>query len=171
MARYLDVLDQHGVPQQARVLSALGPRMLELAAARSAGTHPYLTVPAQSGEARRTLGPDALVAPEQTIVFDTDPESARRTARKFLRGYLAMANYRITMLRGGFSETDIAGDGSDELVDRLVAHGDATVLAAAVRAHLEAGADHVCVQVQPAHSDIIPALRAIASELRLASAP
>ena len=170
MASYLDVLDEHGVPQQARVLSALGPRMLQLAAARSAGTHPYLTVPSQSGEARTTLGPDALVAPEQTIVFDTDPESARRTARNFLRGYLRLANYRTTMLRGGFSETDVEGEGSDDLVDRLVAHGDAAVLGAAVRAHLEAGADHVCVQVQPAQSDIIPALRAIAGELGLASA-
>jgi probable F420-dependent oxidoreductase len=153
------------------VLSALGPRMLELAAARSAGTHPYLTVPSQSGYARTILGPDALVAPEQTIVFDTDPDSARRTARNFLRRYLKLANYRTTMLRGGFSETDVEGEGSDNLVDRLVAHGDAAVLAAAARAHLEAGADHVCVQVQPAQSDIIPALRAITGELGLASAP
>jgi probable F420-dependent oxidoreductase len=170
MARYLDVLDAHDVPQQARVLSALGPRMLGLAAARSAGTHPYLTVPSQSAEARQALGPGALVAPEQTVVFDTDPESARRTARTFLGRSLALANYRTTMLRGGFSEADIAGDGSDNLVDRLVPHGDATVLAAAVRAHLEAGADHVCIQVQPAESDITPALRAVAGVLGLAAA-
>jgi hypothetical protein len=71
------------------------------------------------------------------------------------------------MLRGGFSETDLAGEGSDNLVDQLVAHGDAAVLAAAVRGHLEAGTDHVCVQVQPARGDIIPALRAITSELGL----
>lgn len=171
MAGYLDVLDEHGVPQEARVLSALGPRMLELAAARSAGTHPYLTVPSQSGEARRILGPDALVAPEQTVVFDADPDSARRTARKFLRRYLKLANYRTTMLRGGFSEADLAGEGSDDLVDRLVAHGDAAVLAAAVRAHLDSGADHVCVQVQPVQGDIISALRAIAGEVGLGSAP
>jgi hypothetical protein len=104
-------------------------------------------------------------------VFDTDPESARHTARNFLRGYLALANYRTTMLRGGFSKTDLEGEGSDDLVDRLVPHGDPAVLAAAVRAHLEAGADHVCVQVQPVESDIIPALRAIAGELGLASTP
>ena len=91
MASYLDVLDEHGVPQQARVLSALGPRMLQLAAARSAGTHPYLTVPSQSGEARTALGPDALVAPEQTSCsiptlrpLGVPPE--------FLRGYLALTN-------------------------------------------------------------------------------
>jgi probable F420-dependent oxidoreductase len=171
MASYLDVLDEHGVPWQARVLSALGPRMLELAVARSAGTHPYLTIPSQSGEARTILGPDALIAPEQTVVFDTDPDAARYIARNFLRRYLKLANYRTTMLRGGFSESDVDGEGSDDLVDRLVAHGDAAVLAAAVRAHLEAGADHVCVQVQPAMNDIIPALRAIADELGLASAP
>ena len=102
-------------------------------------------------------------------MFDTDPDSARRTARNFLRRYLKLANYRTTMLRGGFSETDVEGERSDNLVDRLVAHGDAAVLAAAVRAHLEAGADHVCVQVQPDRSDIIPALRAMAGELGLAS--
>jgi hypothetical protein len=75
------------------------------------------------------------------------------------------------MLRGGFSETDLEGEGSHNLVNRLVAHGDAAVLAAAVRAHLMAGVDHVCVQVQPAQGEIIPALQAIASELGLASAP
>ena len=170
MAKYLDVLDEQGVPQQARVLSALGPRMLALAAARSAGTHPYLTVPSQTAAARKTLGPDALVAPEQTVVFDTNPDPARRTARSFLRRSLAMTNYRTTMLRGGFSDSDIAGDGSDNLVDQLVAHGDATVLAAAVRAHLEAGADHVCIQIQPAQSDITPALLAVAGQLGLSSA-
>jgi probable F420-dependent oxidoreductase len=169
VARYLDVLDQRGVPQQARVLSALGPRMLELAAARSAGTHPYLTVPSQSAEARRALGPDALVAPEQTVVFETDTDSARRTARTFLSRYLTLANYRTTMLRGGFTEADVSEDGTDNLVDQLVAHGNAAVLAAAVRAHLKAGADHVCVQVQPAQSDIIPALTAIAGEFGLTS--
>jgi hypothetical protein len=104
-------------------------------------------------------------------VFDTDPDTARRTARNFLRRYPKLANYRTTMLRGGFSETDVEREGSDNLVDRLVAHGDAAVLAAAVRAHLDAGADHVCVQVQPAQGDIIPALRAITGELGLASAP
>src|SRR4029450_8416312 len=128
LAKYRAVVDEHAVPQPARVLSALGPRMLELAAARSAGTHPYLTVPSQSEEARTILGPDALVAPEQTVVCDTDPDSARRIARNFLGRYLKLANYRTTMLRGGFSVTDVEREGSDNLVDRLVAHGDAAVL-------------------------------------------
>jgi probable F420-dependent oxidoreductase len=167
MARYLDVLDARNVPVRARVLSALGPRMLAMAAERSAGTHPYLTIPTQTRAARTTLGPDALVAPEQTVVFDTDPESARRTARGFLRNYLAMSNYTTTMRSAGFTADDIADGGSDTLVDTIIAHGGAPALAAAIRAHLDAGADHVCVQVQPAGGDVVPALRAIAAELRL----
>jgi probable F420-dependent oxidoreductase len=166
VARYLDVLDSRGVPVESRLLSALGPRMLALAAERSAGTHPYLTIPSQTREAREILGPDALVAPEQTVVFDADPQTARRTARAFLGHYLTLENYVRTMRRGGFTAEDVSGEGSDDLIDRIVAHGDATVLAAAVRAHLEAGADHVCVQVQPV-SDVVPALCALASELAL----
>ncbi|MGN6742152.1 MAG: TIGR03620 family F420-dependent LLM class oxidoreductase [Amnibacterium sp.] len=167
MGHYLDVLDGAGVPVQARVLSALGPRMLALAADRSAGTHPYLTIPAQTAEEREALGPDALIAPEQTVVLDTDPDSARRSARAFLSGYLRMENYTRTMLRGGFAPADVAGEGSDELVDAIVAHGDPAALARAVTAHLDAGADHVCVQVQPVH-DPVPALTALAAELGLA---
>ncbi len=167
MARYLDVLDAHGMPVGARVLSALGPRMLELAAERSAGTHPYLTIPSQTREMRQVLGPQALIAPEQTVVLDSDPDSARRTARAFLGHYLRLENYTRTMQRGGFTPEDIAGEGSDALIDAIVAHGDAGALAAAVRAHLDAGADHVCVQVQPAASDIVPVLSAIAAELAL----
>ncbi len=167
MARYLDVLDEQGVPAGALVLSALGPRMLELAAERSAGTHPYLTIPSQTREMREVLGPQALIAPEQTVVLDPDPDSARRIARAFLSHYLRLENYTRTMLRGGFTAEDIAGDGSDRLIDAIVAHGDASVLAAATWAHLDAGADHVCVQVQPAGSDIVRALTAIAVELAL----
>jgi probable F420-dependent oxidoreductase len=167
MSRYLDVLDERGVPTEHRVLSALGPRMLAMAAERSAGTHPYLTVPSQTRDARTALGSDALVAPEQTVVLETNPESARRTARAFLARYLTLVNYTRNMQRAGFTAEDIANGGSDNLVDRMVAHGDASVLGAAVRAHLDAGADHVCLQVQPADSDVIPALRAVADELRL----
>lgn len=167
MARYLDVLDRHGVPVGARVLSALGPRMLELAAERSAGTHPYLTIPSQTREMRETLGPRALIAPEQTVVLDSDPDSARRTARAFLGHYLRLENYTRTMLRGGFTAEDVAGDGSDTLIDAIVAHGDAAALAEAVQAHLDAGADHVCVQIQPAAGDVVPALTSIAAELAL----
>jgi probable F420-dependent oxidoreductase len=167
MSKYLDVLDQRGVPAEARLLSALGPRMLAMAAERSAGTHPYLTIPSQTREQRTTLGPGALIAPEQTVILDTDLDAGRRVARRFLDAYLGMVNYTSTMQRGGFTAEDVAGGGSDRLVDAIVVHGDAAVLAAAVRAHLDAGADHVCVQVQPAEGDVVPALRAIAAELAL----
>ena len=98
-----------GRPVEARVLSALGPPMLALAAARSAGTHPYLTVASLTSEARSTFGADALVAPEQTVVFDADPDSARSTARAVLRSYLSLTNYTTTMRRGGFTTADLAG--------------------------------------------------------------
>ena len=168
MERYLDVLDAAGVPKDRLVISALGPRMIALAAARSAGTHPYLTIPSQTREARMALGASALVAPEQTVVLDTDEGSAWRSARAFLRAYLGMANYLNTMRRGGFSDEDVADGGSDRLVDAIVRHGDAASLAAAVGEHLDAGADHVCVQVVPAAVDPVPALREIADALALA---
>ena len=170
MGRYLDVLDARDVPVRARVLSALGPRMLAMAAERSAGTHPYLTIPLQTRQMRETLGQDALVAPEQTVVLDPSVDAARRAARAFLASYLRMDNYVRTMRRGGFTEEDVADGGSDRLVDEIVAHGDASVLADAVRAHLDAGADHVCVQVQPKGGDVVSALRAIAEALPSASA-
>ena len=131
MSLDLDILDEREVPAQARVISALGPQMLAIAASRSAGTHPYLTVPSQTSEARSALGPHALVAPEQTVVLDLNPESGRRSARAFLRRYLQMDNYVRTMQRGGFSDEDVADGGSDHLVDRIVAHGDGATLAEA----------------------------------------
>ena len=165
MSSYLDVLDAAGVPEQDRLLSALGPRMLELARTRSAGTHPYLTLPAQTTEAREALGNDALIAPEQTVVLDTDPVSARKAARAFLTPYLGLSNYSNTMKRGGFSDADVAGSGSDNLVDRIVIHGDAEALTAGLRAHLGAGADHVCVQAVPSDS-ALEVYRAIAPTRR-----
>ncbi len=165
MSSYLDVLDAAGVPEQDRLLSALGPWMLELARTRSAGTHPYLTLPAQTTEAREALGNDALIAPEQTVVLDTDPVSARKAARAFLTPYLGLSNYSNTMKRGGFSDADVAGSGSDNLVDRIVIHGDAEALTAGLRAHLGAGADHVCVQAVPSDS-ALEVYRAIAPTRR-----
>lgn len=152
MSHYLDVLDAEGVPHEDRLLSALGPRMLELARTRSAGTHPYLTVPSQTAEARTALGPGILIAPEQTVVLDTDPVSARAAARTFLTPYLGLSNYSTTMKRGGFSDADVAGSGSDALVDRIVIHGNAESLVAGLRAHRDAGADHVCLQAVPTGS-------------------
>lgn len=166
MSRYLDVLDEHAVPVHDRVVSALGPRMLALAGERSAGTHPYLTVPSQTREQRDVLGPDALIAPEQTVVLDPDPVTARASARRFLARYLRLVNYADTMRRGGFTEADIEGEGSDELVDAIVAHGTAQQIVVAAREHRAAGADHVCVQVQPL-SDTTRALAEIARAAEL----
>lgn len=166
MSRYLDVLDDSRVPVHDRVVSALGPKMLALAAERSGGTHPYLTVPGQTRAMRDALGPGPLIAPEQTIVLDADPASARESARAFLKRYLRMSNYTTSMRRGGFTDHDVAAPGSDALVDRIVAHGDAATLAAAVAAHRAAGADHVCVQVLPVASDIVPTLREVIARLR-----
>lgn len=168
MRDYLDVLDEQGVPVEARILSALGPKMLATASARSVGTHPYLTIPSQTAEMRTDLGPDAIVAPEQTVVLDTDTERARGSAREFLSRYLQLQNYTRTMQRGGFTEDDVALPGSDRLVDEIVVHGDAAALATAVQAHLDAGADHVCVQVVPADSSVVATLTDLATALGLA---
>lgn len=169
MSRYLDVLDERGVPISARVLSALGPKMLAMSAERAVGTHPYLTIPSQSAQMRADLGPGVLIAPEQTVVLDTDVDAARAAARQFLDYYLVLDNYTTTMRRGGFSAADVAVPGSDRLVDQIVVRGDAAALAAGVRAHLDAGADHVCVQVQPVDSNVLTTLGAIAGELGLAT--
>jgi probable F420-dependent oxidoreductase len=167
MTRFLDVLDERGVPLDRRVLSALGPRMLGIARERSSGTHPYLTVPAQTAEARAVLGPGALIAPEQTVVFDADPTTARTSGREFLANYLRLVNYTSNMLRADFVEQDVADGGSDRLIDAIVVNGDEAALARAVQEHLDAGADHVCIQVVPVADDPLPALRAIARQLQL----
>jgi len=148
MAGYLDALDSapDPLPSGRRLLGALGPRMLRLAAERSLGAHPYLVTPGHTGGARAELGP-ALLAPEQTILADGDPGRARATARQFLERYFGMPNYTRNWMRtGGLEPADIAGGGSDRLVDSLVAWGDGPAAAAAVTAHWERGADHVCVQ-------------------------
>ena len=111
------------------------------------GAHPYLTTPEHDGFARKIMGPSALLAPEHKVVVGTDTERARAIGRKVLKRYLALVNYRSNLLRLGFSDDDLAGEGSDRLVDALVLHGDPGTVAAGLRAHLEAGADHICIQV------------------------
>jgi probable F420-dependent oxidoreductase len=149
MRAYLDELDGAPVPvpRCQRVLAALGPRMLALAADRSAGAHPYLVTAQHTREAREAVGPGALLAPEVSVVLDDDPVSARATARAFIAGYLELPAYADSLLRQGFGEEETAGGGSDRLVDELVAWGDEEAIARELRAHLEAGADHVCIQV------------------------
>jgi probable F420-dependent oxidoreductase len=153
-AQYAGPAPGEGVPL---VLAALGPRMLELAAARADGAHPYF-VPLEHTEfARKTLGPDSCLAVEQTVVLSTDPETARRIGRAFARHYLALPNYANNLRRLGWSDEDIANDGSDRLIDAVIAWGDVDTIVDRVKAHLDAGADHVCIQLR-AESSGDPAL-------------
>jgi len=164
IVEYLDQLDAAGVPADRVVIAALGPKVLELSAARAAGAHPYLTTPEHTAFARKIMGPAALLAPEHKVVVGTDAERGRTIGRRALKRYLALVNYRNNLLRLGFSEDDLAGEGSDRLVDALVLHGDAGTVAGGLRAHLEAGADHVCIQ---ALGDDLPATyRALAEALK-----
>jgi probable F420-dependent oxidoreductase len=155
LSSYLDELDAltPPVPHDRLVLAALGPKALQLAARRSAGAHPYLVPPEHSRQAREIMGPDALLAPEQKVVLETDPATARAIARSTLSLYLQLPNYTNNLLRLGFTADDIEGSGSDRLVDALVAWGDVDTVVARVAEHLDAGADHVCIQVLTAATD------------------
>lgn len=148
MREFFDGLDaaEQPVPRDERLAAALGPKMLDLAARRSLGTHPYFTTPEHTRFARERVGPDRLVAPELAVVLEPDAEAARATARAYAERYLRRRNYTGNLLRFGFTERDIAGGGSDRLIDAVVPHGTAAAVADAVRAHLDAGADHVCLQ-------------------------
>jgi probable F420-dependent oxidoreductase len=148
LVSYLDELDAADppVPVDRRALAALGPRVLQLARDRTAGAHPYLVTPEHTHRAREILGSGALLAPEQKVILETDPDRARSIARSALTPYLALPNYTRNWLRLGFTEDDVAGAGSDRLVDALVAWGDIDTVLARVAEHHQAGADHVCIQ-------------------------
>jgi probable F420-dependent oxidoreductase len=149
MVDYLDALDhqQPPVPADRRVLAALGPRMLALGATRAAGAHPYFVTVEHTGRARKVLGSGPLLAPEQGVVLERDPERARRIARSHVARYLALPNYTNNLRTLGFGDDDLAGEGSDRLVDAVVAWGDPETVAKRVGEHHQAGADHVCIQV------------------------
>jgi probable F420-dependent oxidoreductase len=149
MASYLDGLDAAPTPvaEIDRIIAALGPRMLELARARTAGTHPYLVTPDLTRNARAGVGPDRLVACEQGVVLETDASTAREIARLHLKTYLELPNYSNNWKRQGFTDDDLTDGGSDRLVDSLVVWGDETTIAARLQEHRDAGADHVCIQV------------------------
>jgi probable F420-dependent oxidoreductase len=168
MVEYLDALDGAGsaVAKDRRVLAALGPRMLELGGRRAAGVHPYFVPVAHTARARQVLGDGPLLAPEVTVVLERDPAKARELARTFTAGYLALPNYANNLRTLGFEDADLAGGGSDRLVDAVVAWGDLEAIAAQVRAHHDAGADHVCVQViSPRESFPLAEYRALAPAL------
>lgn len=149
MVAYLTALDAapEPVPAERRVLAALGPKMLELSRDRAGGAHPYLVTPEHTAKARAILGAGPLLAPEVKVVLDTDLDAARATARGHLKTYLALPNYTSNLLRSGFTEEDLAGGGSDRLVDAVFAVGDEAVVAARAAEFLAAGADHLAVQV------------------------
>ena len=164
---YLDKLDEYGVPSQRRVVAALGPQVLKLSAARSAGAHPYLTTPEHTAEARRLIGPEAFLAPEHKVVLTTDSDRARQVGRKAMDIYLNLQNYLNSWKRLGFTDDDVARPGSDRLVDAVVAYGTPEAIAARVTEHLEAGADHVPVQVLTSSDKLVDALAELAGPLGL----
>jgi probable F420-dependent oxidoreductase len=149
MVGYLDELDAERpvVPPERRVLAALGPRMLRLSAERTAGAHPYFVPVEHTALARETLGLGPLLAPEQAVVLQTDPELARDLARRHMKGYLRLPNYINNLRRLGYRDRDFDRGGSNRLVDAIVAWGDLDRIAERVRAHYDAGADSVSVQV------------------------
>jgi probable F420-dependent oxidoreductase len=156
MRAFLDELDASPTPPPAdgRCLAALGPKMLELARERTAGTHLYFVSPAHTRSARERLGPGKLIATEVACVVDTDAARAKAVARDYAKLYLGLSNYRRGLLTFGFSEDDFADGGSDRLIDAIVPQGSAERIAEVVHAHFDAGADHVCVQ--PLGEDGIP---------------
>jgi probable F420-dependent oxidoreductase len=167
LTEYLDKLDEYGVPKNRRVVAALGPKVLKLSAERSAGAHPYLTTPEHTAEARQLLGPDAFIAPEHKVVLTTDSEQARAVGRKALEIYLNLTNYLNSWKRLGFSDEDVAKPGSDRLVDAVVAYGTTEAIAARLKEHLDAGADHVPVQVLTSPDKLVGALAELAGPLGL----
>jgi probable F420-dependent oxidoreductase len=166
---YLDDLDGALVPTSRRVLAALGPKVLKLAAERSAGAHPYLTTPQHTARARQQVGNSVFLAPEHKVVLTTDADETRRIGRETLDHYLSLKNYVSNWLRLGFSEHDVRKPGSDRLVDAVVAYGTPEAIVARLNEHLEAGADHVAIQVlgRWTPETLLPALNELAGPLGL----
>ncbi|MFJ4686058.1 TIGR03620 family F420-dependent LLM class oxidoreductase [Streptomyces sp. NPDC088789] len=157
LVEYLDALDAAGLPAERRVVAALGPRTLKLTAERTAGTIPYLVTPEHTASAREILGAAPLLAPELKVILDADPAAARALARERLAPYLGLPNYTNNFLRHGFTEDDFTDGGSDRLVDAVFAWGDDTRLRSRIDAFLEAGADHVALQlIDPSPRDTLP---------------
>ena len=148
MQSYLAELDAAGLPAEHRLLGALGPKMLALSATRTAGAHPYFIPPQFTSVARELLGQGPLLIPEMTVILESDPTEARAYARKFANLYYRGPNYANMLRRFGFTDDDFVGTGSDRLIDTVVAWGDPEAITARVRAHLDAGADHVAIQIR-----------------------
>lgn len=166
---YLDALDAAMVPTSRRVLAALGPRVLSLAAQRSAGAHPYLTTPEHTAKAREQVGRSVFLAPEHKVVLSTDAGEARAIGRRTVERYLGLSNYVNNWLRLGFTHDDVGKSGSDRLVDAVVAYGTPEAIARRLNQHCEAGADHVAIQVLGSGNDdaLVAALGELAGPLGL----
>jgi probable F420-dependent oxidoreductase len=153
MRAYLDAMDRapyrSAVPSSkpVRMLAALGPKMLELAATRTDGAHPYNVNPEHTAQARQILGPESCLCPEQAVLLEGDPAKARMIGRTFLSFYLTLPNYANNFLRLGFQDADLQNGGSDRLIDSIIGWGDLDAVCRRIRAHHAAGADHVCIQV------------------------
>jgi probable F420-dependent oxidoreductase len=162
MRAYLDAMDY--APYMAspptaspvRVIAALAPKMLTLAAERAAGSHPYFVPPEHTAFARQQLGEEPWLCPEQAVVLETDRDTARQIARAHMATYLTLPNYVNNLKRLRFTDDDVGNGGSDRLVDAIVAWGDVNAIATRVRAHHDAGADHVCIQVLDATPAVLP---------------
>jgi probable F420-dependent oxidoreductase len=166
---YLDALDQSGVPTSRRVIAALGPKVLKLAALRSAGAHPYLTTPEHTARAHDLIGPTVFLAPEHKVVLSTDADEARTIGRKTVGFYLDLSNYVNNWKRLGFTDDDVTKPGSDKLIDAVVAYGTPEQVAGRLDEHLQAGADHVAIQVLGGPDRLIPTLTELAGPLGLKS--
>lgn len=164
---YLDVLDSAKVPTSRRVLAALGPKVLKLAAQRSAGAHPYLTTPVHTGQARELLGPTVLLAPEHKVVLTDDAAAAREIGRQTVDFYLGLSNYVNNWKRLGFTDDDLERPGSDRFIDAVVAYGSPDQIAARLTEHLQAGADHVAIQVLGGGDELLSTLEELAGPLEL----
>ncbi len=164
---YLDELDGAMVPTSRRVLAALGPKVLTLSAQRSAGAHPYLTTPEHTARARERIGNSVFLAPEHKVVLTTDRDEARAVGRQTVEHYLGLSNYVNNWLRLGFTEADVRKPGSDRLIDAVVAYGTPEAIAKRLGEHLEAGADHVAIQVLGGYDEdtLLPALSELAGPL------
>jgi probable F420-dependent oxidoreductase len=167
LVSYLDALDAKTVPTSRRVIAALGPKVLKLARDRSAGAHPYLTTPEHTAQARELVGKSVFIAPEHKVVLTDDAEKARDLGRKTVGFYLGLSNYVNSWRRLGFTSDDVEQPGSDKLIDAVVAYGSPEAIAARLAEHLEAGADHVTVQVLGSRDELIPTLTALAGPLGL----
>ncbi|MBO0678879.1 LLM class F420-dependent oxidoreductase [Mycolicibacterium sp. S2-37] len=171
LVEYLDKLDTAKVPTSRLVVAALGPKVLQLAARRSAGAHPYLTTPEHTGQARNIIGPSVFLAPEHKVVLRADGEDAIEEAREIGRQsvgfYLDLSNYVNNWKRLGFTDEDVSKPGSDKLIDAVVAHGTPEAVAARLNEHHERGADHVTIQVLGGWDKLIPTLTELAGPLGL----